>query len=401
MRKLTVLICCILACISVDAQTTFYDCLPEFTITGDIEACAGTSAVYTLPEENYTSIDWIVNGESVSSANSLDWSFLTESTTTIEVEAFTELCAYTHSIEVMVHPTPSFDVTVWGTSISTFPAQESYIWYFEDQLIAEATSSQYNATESGNYAVVGFNEFGCYQNSSINFELCPPIPTIEGNTYFCGSQFQSLYTSTEYPNMDWYLDDQYFGFGVEFFGGINTPGTHTITLSVGNDLCMTDNEIEVVASGLPQISLSDGVISTDFIGEFYQWYLNDNPIEGATTNAVNVSGAGFYTVLVTVGDECAVESDNIFIPLTVAESIETPIQPFPNPFADQLQLNLPATFILPGSVRIMNATGQLIFQTTITSTQQMLQLDAFASGMYLIEVIDERGQISVIKAEKE
>ncbi|MCI5082258.1 MAG: agmatine deiminase family protein [Saprospiraceae bacterium] len=70
---------------------------------------------------------------------------------------------------------------------------------------------------------------------------------------------------------------------------------------------------------------------------------------------------------------------------------------FPNP-ADEnvvLKQQTPQTFEL----RLMNANGQLVKSTTIRQTQQSLSVAALPSGTYLLQLIDQNGQLYSTKLE--
>ncbi|MFM1999436.1 MAG: hypothetical protein RL204_1383 [Bacteroidota bacterium] len=365
------------------------DCLPDFAINGETTFCQGETASFTLPEENYTSIYWIKDGQTISNETILTWSFVIAEQTTLEVEANTDLCNYTYSIVVNVFPAPELNVSIWGNTINTFPLQETYQWYFGSQLIVDFTSPSYSAIASGEYSVVVWDENGCTTGATVNLELCPPPPTIFGETLFCGPSFYEYATDTEEPNMYWYLDGNSFSSGPSMMIALNTPGVHTISLSVGNDLCMTSSEVEVTATGLPQITLNGGVFSTDFIGDSYQWYLNGNILEGATGTSVPVSGPGFYTVIISVGESCDVESESIFVPVDVFENELTSFDVFPNPCIDEVQLKMSNTSTLPARISILDVTGKLIESTGVFSLQQIIDLAHLAPGTYLIQVIDQ------------
>ncbi|MFC4634109.1 gliding motility-associated C-terminal domain-containing protein [Dokdonia ponticola] len=70
------------------------------------------------------------------------------------------------------------------------------------------------------------------------------------------------------------------------------PANATITSSLGNPFC----------------SNGEGTILTTVIGENYQWFKDDELIEGANQNTLQTNDSGNYAVIVTAGDCVAVGS---------------------------------------------------------------------------------------------
>lgn len=85
------------------------------------------------------------------------------------------------------------------------------------------------------------------------------------------------------------------------------PANATITSSLGNSFCTN----------------GEGTILTTVVGENYQWFKNDEPIEGANQNTLQTNESGNYAVIVTAGDCVAVGS--IFLEsLTGSVTIDVP-----------------------------------------------------------------------------
>jgi gliding motility-associated-like protein len=70
------------------------------------------------------------------------------------------------------------------------------------------------------------------------------------------------------------------------------PANATITSSLGNSFC----------------SNGEGTILTTVTGENYQWFRDDEPIEGANQNTLQTNDSGNYAVIVTAGNCVAVGS---------------------------------------------------------------------------------------------
>ncbi|WP_299212345.1 gliding motility-associated C-terminal domain-containing protein [uncultured Dokdonia sp.] len=82
------------------------------------------------------------------------------------------------------------------------------------------------------------------------------------------------------------------------------PANATITSSLGNSFC----------------SNGEGTILTTVTGGNYQWFKDDEPIEGANQNTLQTNDSGNYAVIVTAGDCVAVGSillESLADPITI------------------------------------------------------------------------------------
>src|SRR4029453_13084915 len=77
-----------------------------------------------------------------------------------------------------------------------------------------------------------------------------------------------------------------------------------------------------------------------------QWYLNGNPIGGATSNSYNATASGNYTVQVTDGNSC-----------TSAASAATSVTVNPLPPTPTITPGGPTTFCAGGSVTLTSSSA--------------------------------------------
>ncbi len=102
---------------------------------------------------------------------------------------------------------------------------------------------------------------------------------------------------------------------VTFMGGATATANSTITV------IPTPAQATITAGGPTTFCNGDFVLLTASAGTAWQWYLNGNPISGATAQNYSASATGSYRVLTTVGS-CTAPMSNATtvttIPLPVA-----------------------------------------------------------------------------------
>jgi uncharacterized repeat protein (TIGR03803 family) len=122
-----------------------------------------------------------------------------------------------------------------------------------------------------------------------------------------------------------------------------------------------------------------------------QWYLNGNAINGATNQTLSVSSAGVYKVQASP-DGCNSDfSENFPVVITGIDnaSVEK-ISIYPNPVEDKLTIAIP--YNGGSKVSIIRADGTAIL--TLQTMSSILEVDAssYASGLYLLNIQNNRSQ---------
>jgi len=112
----------------------------------------------------------------------------------------------------------------------------------------------------------------------------PTLEVDEEGTYFAVTNYGSCIPSSESMSneVDVLIADS----------GNNEPANATITSSLGNPFC----------------SDGTGTILSTNAGDTYEWFLNDQPIEGETESSIQATQSGTYAVIITTGSCVAVGS---------------------------------------------------------------------------------------------
>ncbi|MCO4291975.1 hypothetical protein NF867_03755, partial [Solitalea sp. MAHUQ-68] len=265
-------------------------------------------------------------------------------------------------VRLTVYPPPVVTVSGSGTycvgdviTLTASPGAKSYQWFKQGGTAVTAkgnfatyTFTASNASESGNYYVVAYNDqqtgtntfIECSQTSNnVALTINPaPIPVITGSPYFCGATSTTLSTGT-FNSYKWYntaspgtilstsqsLTVTNNGtYAVEVFNG-NCYGTQTITVSNGTvptvsiSLASTCNGATLTSSG--------SNISTR------QWSKDGVDIpaaSGGTGTSLNVTLAGVYKITVTSTTGCTASATQTVTTANFAVAPSPVLTPNPN-----------------------------------------------------------------------
>ncbi|MFC4740911.1 choice-of-anchor L domain-containing protein [Flavobacterium ponti] len=207
---------------------------------------------------------------------------------------------------------------------ATQAGTNTYQWFQNGNLLIGETNPTYNITSAGSYAVEVNINGSCISEGEIEIEYAPVLNVIQDEFTQCDTDgTQDGFTSFDLTT----IENQIFSnlptsFSISFFETTNgtnvlpTNYTNTtsyqqiiyakitniqgcyqaypITLKV-NTLSIGQNEIIGLCNGNSStLSVPNGFTS-------YSW--NTNPVQ--TTNQINVSSAGIYTVTVTNSNGCS------------------------------------------------------------------------------------------------
>jgi gliding motility-associated-like protein len=207
---------------------------------------------------------------------------------------------------------------------ATQAGTNTYQWFQNGNLLIGETNPTYNITSAGSYAVEVNINGSCISEGEIEIEYAPVLNVIQDEFTQCDTDgTQDGFTSFDLTT----IENQIFSnlptsFSISFFETTNgtnvlpTNYTNTtsyqqiiyakitniqgcyqaypITLKV-NTLSIGQNEIIGLCNGnSATLSVPNGFTS-------YSW--NTNPVQ--TTNQINVSSAGIYTVTVTNSNGCS------------------------------------------------------------------------------------------------
>ena len=282
----------------------------EYAVTvSDSQGCTATSETYNLTE--------------ISSQSSSEIEISDVSSTTATLSWYTDLDLESYNISY------SSDGGVTWTSIEDF----------EDTEITLTSLDPYTSYE----VLVASSDYSCLTFSGSFTTLADCVPpsniSISSSAYEVTYSWQAVLGATSYkviyylPSSGWntttvtdtFITASHLGEGgfTYFYVRSNCDGDDISSYSNLYYIELSNCDIEVSMSTLSN-SFCDGEsielnVSSDFSS--YQWYLDDEQIDGATTSSITASESGDYSVVVSNSIGCIITSDVLGISETVVDAV--------------------------------------------------------------------------------
>lgn len=268
-------------------------------------------------------------------------------------------------------------------------------WYEGGSPIVDADSASLVVSAAGTYTVVASNANNCASDVSnaitIVVDSVPAVPTIDadGPLSVCdsGTVFLSI-DPVAGATYQWSFD------GVDIAGADSTSltadsmGIYAVVVTGANGCSSGAASVsfaENASPAVPVIVADFDTLMTGGNGDF-QWYLDGQPIAGATDSAHIAMANGTYTVTVTDANGCTSTSDPyVWLSTGVTTAPGTRIVLQPNPTQGPLLLVMDRTPPTGAYYQVHDMAGQLVQQGAITSMRTELVL-AGANGVYSLRV---------------
>jgi len=373
---------------------------PAFlTAGGPTTFCAGGSV--TLSSNSPTGIQWFLDGNPLPNPNNQNRTVSVAGTYTVTLNNQGCISSVSNSIVVTVNPTPATPTITLGGP-TTFCAGGSVTltssgvtgnqWYLNNNPIGGATNQSYVATASGNYTVT-VTASGCTSAASapttVTVNPIPATPTVTpgGPTTFCAGGSVTL-TSSSATGNQWYLNGNSIGGETNQTYVATASGNYTVVVTTSgcssapsSPTTVTVNPIPAtptVTPGGPTTFCAGGSVtltSSSAAGD--QWYLNGNPIGGATNQNYAATASGNYAVTVT-SNGCA-----------SAPSAATTVTVNPIPATPTITPGGPTSFCPGGSVMLTSSSAsgnQWYLNGNPIGGATNQQYNATASGNYTVKV---------------
>lgn len=166
-------------------------------------------------------------------------------------------------------------------------------------------------------------------------------------------------------------------------------GNYRVTASDNSGCTVTSANKAVYVYPVPSVSiLINGDTLATFNGLSYQWYLNGQPIPGATSSVYIAKVSGSYQVRLVDRGGCAVTSAPVQVTVTSIGFIGTPditVHIFPNPNNSDtwyLEVN---ELLIGGALEVLDAGGRLVYNSTIQQKQSYFYAP-LSNGVYFARI---------------
>jgi hypothetical protein len=188
-------------------------------------------------------------------------------------------------------------------------------------------------------------------------------------------------------------------------GGYTGVTTSTLTINTTGNFGAGEYRCRVSASSTPDVFSStaaltvnpfpvaaitfNGTLLTTSPGDSYQWYQNDEEVDGSNsqTFALSVLEYGVYKVDVTSKGCTTTSADFVYLITATEESFHELFTSYPNPFADKLYINWKSNE--PGEIQIINSMGQESKTQKLKNGLNEIDLQLFPPGLYPLLIRSE------------
>ncbi|WP_428662469.1 gliding motility-associated C-terminal domain-containing protein [Runella sp.] len=223
--------------------------------------------------------------------------------------------------------TPCVDGTIKLTVTASGAGALTYQWYRENKKIDGATSTSYEAIETGVYAIRVTDSNGCATTSGNSpvIPSTPPKADIRAlKNGYCKGNNLTLYSTSGRTNIyQWMRDGQPIG-GIKDSVIISQAGVYTVKVTAPNSCSTTSLPLTIIQYPEPVVtvdsqgnqlcqgtSLSLTAKGVDL--KKFEWRRNGQAISGASKDLFTVNQEGNYAVSVTDTNGCKAVSKEIEI----------------------------------------------------------------------------------------
>ena len=174
-------------------------------------------------------------------------------------------------------------------------------------------------------------------------------------------------------------------------------GTYTVTVTDGSG-CTSTHTVTVSEFVLnPAFTVSGNTFTSTQTWSSYQWLLNGGNISGANSMSYTASASGVYSLVVTDTNGCTATSDTlnfIFVGITNPGGDWSDLSLFPNPARGEFKIRTGAPISYGLTVSIHDLAGRKVYEQSMPELAQeaVYDIQRFAPGTYMVEVVSEMGQ---------
>jgi hypothetical protein len=385
-------------------------------ITGADAVCGGQSVAYSVAAGADTYQWTLPNGWTITSAPDSNYIELTagQAGGALNVTAANQCgagAASVKNITIQTEPvTPGTvngaDTLCSGQTAAYYVAAgtDGYQWTLpQGWVITTTADSNYVEVTAGQaggtIAVVAVNQCGQSAQSTLPVAVkAKPVITgqIAGQDTVCQGMGQGMYfTISTNPAGDfdynWTVPNDWSFTGSSNSSApiVNVNSSGVISASLVNQCGYSDTlalAVVVIDTPTAQIAVNGNTLQASPAGGAYTyiWYLEGQPVSGATSDTYTPAQSGNYSVLVSNQNFCtSLSAQTNFVFTGIAANSPATFNIYPNPNSGGLlYYRLPQNFA-GGLLKIVDVTGKVVDQAIIEAPNATISLAGLSTGLYL------------------
>lgn len=332
------------------------------------------------------------------------------------------------TISIIPSPTPGISVALTsGTNPSCFGSSATftatatnagttptYQWYLNGNAITGAQSITYTPptlTDGSEYSCEVVSSAACpgtFTSTPIIVEV-PPVASITfiSNMDVCGGEIAETVFSSNPTGADytWTNSNTAIGLGsggtgnIPSFIAVNTTAasiTSTITVTPSMSGCPgTPSTYTILVNPTPEITYTGGILSST-PASTYQWYVDGQPIGGATNQTCTITQNGDYSVVVDTGS-CPSASITITTAGIAQFNTDCFLAVYPNPNDGNFTISFEVPERSTYTLKVVNVIGALIYNEVLTDFDgkysKQMNFGRLAKGVYLISLTGSESEL--------
>lgn len=262
-------------------------------------------------------------------------------------------------------------------------------------------TASFNGVEGSSYVLDWNTLSGCLTTNSDNITINmyeTPVPNLTASPNDFCEGYDITFTAEGGFNYDFAVSStsnsvQNSGSDNYTISGLQTSDDIIYVTVENSDGCIAIDSIvtNVLSTPNPTITQSGGDLITDPFS-FYQWYLDGNPIPGATSQTYTPTQNGTYYVEAVGSNGCIGQSSTFILSNVSVAELDNKFQfsVFPNPSAGQFMVN---TDLRKYEGYISDLLGKRIIK--LASNFSSINLEKVNSGIYFLNISSAQGIKSI------
>lgn len=243
-------------------------------------------------------------------------------------------------------------------------------------------------SENGVLRLIEKSDFGCSDTvwQETNYRSSYQLLIVPFGDYnLCEGDTVVLDAGQEYTNIQWNSGsetryDTVYQSGIHFFSAIDINGNNYLSEQATVTLKPKPSVPNVI------FNAANGELLCLNAATDYQWYFYNQMIQGATNRKHTPSQDGCYSVEIKSNNGCTNISELVCVSNLSIEK-ENGVQIYPNPFKDKFKVE---SLDMINKIVIFDNLGRIIEKYEPFKNEFDLNLEAFGSGVYFIQINDDK-----------